>query len=50
MIMDGLRNCLLYETNPDFIMMLVWFAVGCVVAAFGVNLIYKNENSYVKVI
>lgn len=44
------RNVLLYETNPNTKFLLIWFVIGAVFSVLGVRLIYKNENSYVKVI
>ena len=50
MIMDGLRNCMIYKKNPDFVMIGIWGIIGLTLSAIGVRLIYKNENNYVKVI
>ncbi|MDD6194948.1 MAG: ABC transporter permease [Lachnospiraceae bacterium] len=50
MIMDGLRSCVLYSSDPDFKWMLIWLCIGLAVSVFGVRTIYKNENTYVKVI
>ena len=49
MIMDGLRNCMIYKKNPDFVMIGIWGIIGLTLSAIGVRLIYKNANNYVKV-
>lgn len=46
----GLRKAVLYGETPSCKVMLIWFVVACLLSAFGIRLIYKNENSYVKVI
>lgn len=49
-LLSSLRGVLLYHKSPDLIMLAVWFVVGVVISAIGIRMIYKNENSYVKVI
>lgn len=49
-IVSELRNVILYETQPDLVMLGVWFVIGILLSIIGVKLIYKYENSYVKVI
>lgn len=48
--MSSARNCLLYGSAPNLKWMLAWFVVSILILIFGIRLIYKNENSYVKVI
>lgn len=50
LIIDGMRECMLYCNAPDNKFLFLWFLVGLVVSAIGVRTIYKNENSYVKVV
>lgn len=50
MIMDDLRQCMIYSALPHRKLMLVWFLVGSLLSVIGVKTIYKYENSYVKVI
>ena len=50
LILSSLRKCILYAQTPDIKWIMIWFVIGIIVAAFGVLKIYKNENSYVKVI
>lgn len=49
-LINIMRNALLYQTGSAQLQLLVWFSVSLVIAALGTRLIYKNENSYVKVI
>lgn len=44
------RNVLLYSQGPDLIPLLAWFVGGIVLSYVGITVIYKYENSYVKVI
>ncbi len=45
-----MRNSVLYKKNYSFSGYLVWTAISIVVFLIGISTIYKNENSYVKVI
>lgn len=45
-----MRNALLYGKNSSPMVLGVWFLASVLIAATGTQLIYKNENSYVKVI
>ena len=50
LIMTDMRNVLLYDGEPHYISLAVWAVVGIVISAIGTRIIYKHENSYVKVI
>ncbi len=50
LIISGIRKSLLYGQAPDLKWMIIWFVIAILVAALGIRKIYKNENSYVKVI
>ncbi|MCI8280110.1 MAG: ABC transporter permease [Lachnospiraceae bacterium] len=50
LIIDDMRECMLYCNMPHRKLMLLWLVVGLVISAVGIRTIYKNENSYVKVI
>lgn len=50
LILSSLRKCILYGEVPDLKWLGIWFVIGVIAAALGVRKIYKNENSYVKVI
>ena len=44
------RDCLINGKTPHRKLLLMWFVVGVIISILGVRKIYKNENSYVKVI
>lgn len=50
LLITDLRRVLLYNENPHWVMMTVWFAAGLILSIIGINVVYKFENSYVKVI
>ena len=43
------RKVLLYGINMNFGVYLIWLAIAVSLCVIGIRLIYKNENSYVKV-
>ena len=49
-VISSLRNCLLYGETPARKILLIWMGIGVLLSLIGVRMIYKNENSYVKVI
>ena len=49
-IIDGMRECMLYQKTPDLAVLGIWFVISLILAVIGVKIIYKYENSYVKVI
>ena len=52
-IMNGMRNCILYGTDPektvDWLWIGIWTVVGLALCALGVHLIHKYEAGYAKV-
>lgn len=44
------RNVMLYQTHPNFKILLFWTLIGIVCTAIGVKIIHKNENNYAKVV
>lgn len=44
------RNVLLYQQAPNWVALGIWTVIALVFSIIGVRTIYKNENSYVKVI
>lgn len=50
MLLHDMRNVLLYETPPCWQGLLIWGSISILIGALGIRQIYKNENSYVKVI
>lgn len=49
-LITAIRNSLLYQTGCNPISLFVWLLFSLILAVLGTKLIYKNENSYVKVI
>ncbi len=49
LLVDSMRQVLIYQSMPDWGPVVVWFVIGLVLAVVGVRTIYKHENSYVKV-
>lgn len=49
-IISSARKCILYGERPSGRFMLLWFIIGLMISVIGTRIIYKNENSYVKVI
>lgn len=49
-LINSMRNSLLYETAPDLRLMFFWLLISLLLCVIGVRIVYKYENSYVKVI
>lgn len=49
-IVNGLRDSMLYGSRPSLKLTALWFVLAALISLWGVWLIYKNENNYVKVI
>lgn len=49
-LISSMRNCVIYGQTPHRKLMLLWFCIGLLISIMGIRKIYKNENSYVKVI
>lgn len=47
-LLESARNVLLYGEAPEIKLLLAWFAAGCLLSYVGIQVIYKNENNYVK--
>lgn len=50
LIIDDLRRIIMCNADPHWVMLLIWAGVGLLASWVGVSIIYKSENSYVKVI
>ena len=50
LLIRDMRNVLLYQQAPSWIALGIWTVIAIVLSIIGVRTIYKNENSYVKVI
>lgn len=48
--LESMRNALLYGKTPHRKLMVAWLFISLLISCLGVRTIYKNENSYVKVI
>lgn len=49
-LLSSFRKCLLYGERPSLEFLLIWIAMAVIISILGIKIIYKNENSYVKVI
>lgn len=49
-LISSMRKCLLYGEQPEVLGIVLWTLAGLLLSVIGVYTIYKNENSYVKVI
>ena len=49
-LISSMRNCVIYCQTPHRKLILLWFCIGLLISILGIRKIYKNENSYVKVI
>ncbi len=49
-ILDGMRECVLYENAPSVALLVIWLLISALLIVAGVRIIYRYENSYVKVI
>lgn len=47
---DTMRNALLYNTVTNVPAILIWLVLALLLSFVGVHIVYKNENSYVKVV
>ncbi len=50
LVITDLRRVMLYGEDPHWVMLSIWFVAGLIMSWVGVTIIYKFENSYVKVI
>lgn len=50
LIMNDMRAALLGTGSIHYLAFIVWLFVGIIISLFGISLVYKHENSYVKVI
>jgi teichoic acid transport system permease protein len=49
-LISGMRNVLIYGRPISRRLLVAWGIVSIIIIAIGVSNIYRNENSYVKVI
>lgn len=48
--MEGCRNAVMYQMQPDWKMLGIWTAIGIVLSVLGVMVVYRNENNYGKIL
>ena len=49
-LLEAARGALIYGRTPHLGWLAFWFAMSVLITYFGIQTIYKNENSYVKVL
>jgi len=49
-LISEVRNVMIYNTPIEGRVLITWFIVAVILSIFGVRLIYRSENNYVKVI
>ena len=49
-LIKSLRECLIYASTPEIGLLAAWFAASLILCVIGIRVVYKNENSYVKMI
>lgn len=50
LLLRDMRGAVLYQQTPSWLALGIWCLISIVLSAVGIRTIYKNENSYVKVI
>ncbi len=50
MFIDTMRNALLYHTASNLPVLGMWLLLSIQLCGIGIHIVYKNENSYVKVV
>ncbi len=49
-VINSSRRCMIYAESTDLRLLLLWGVVGVILSVAALNIVYKYENSYVKVI
>ena len=50
LLITDMRNVVLYDKAPHWLWLLIWTVISLTFSIIGIHTIYKNENTYVKVI
>lgn len=50
LFMDTMRNALIYNELSNLPMVCIWLLISVITCCIGIHIVYKNENSYVKVV
>ncbi len=48
-LLTSTRKAVMYASTPDLVILAVWLLIALLLSALGVRVIYKNENTYVKI-
>ncbi|MBO5372852.1 MAG: ABC transporter permease [Lachnospiraceae bacterium] len=48
-LLTSTRKAVMYASTPELPILAVWAVLSVVISAIGIRLIYKNENTYVKI-
>ncbi|MBR4084716.1 MAG: ABC transporter permease [Lachnospiraceae bacterium] len=48
-LLTSTRQAVMYKTTPDLGILAIWFVVAVILAVIGVTVVYKKENTYVKI-
>lgn len=49
-LIEQYRNAIMYQTAPNWYYLVYWTVISLAVGLIGINIIYKYENTYVKVV
>ncbi|MCB2141300.1 ABC transporter permease [bacterium] len=49
-LIEQYRNVLMYQTPPNFFYLTYWLVVSLIITYIGLSIMYKYENTYVKVV
>lgn len=49
-LLTSVREPLLHAQEPNWQWLLIWFGISLLTVLLGISMVYKNENTYVKVI
>lgn len=50
LFVDTMRNALIYNQPSNLPLIGIWLLISVILCCIGVHIVYKNENSYVKVV
>ncbi len=50
LLVDTMRNALIYNELSNLPLLVIWLLISVILCCIGVHIVYKNENSYVKVV
>lgn len=50
LLIDTMRNALVYKQITNIPLLCIWFLISLILCCIGIHIVYRNENSYVKVV